>query len=335
MNEKKKVSVIIPTFQRCESVKRLLESFRRQTFPSSDYEVIICIDGSNDGTKEMLEATRADYDLRWDWSPNSGRSAARNSGIRMALGDVLVFLDDDMELSPGFLEAHYNSHGHRDRIVILGAAPITVNKDSLPVARYVGTKFNSHIEKLSEPGYKIKIWDFYSGNFSIRRENIVEAGLFSEDFVIYGNEDVELASRLQKSGIDIIYNPNALCIQYYEKSFQELAKDTIATGKTAVLLYSEHPDTLNKLKLREYNHAGWKWRALRLLLIKCALLIPKTNDIIISMVDLSEKRKSKYIWKFYDLSLDYFFWFGAFSEIKENGNYSLLSKIKSCRWRPT
>src|SRR5512135_2587732 len=100
------VSVIIPTYNRRDSVERALRALAHQTLAPETYEVIVSIDGSQDGTREMVATFVAPYQLSGIWQPNQGRAAACNAGIRAAQGDVLVILDDDMEAAPGFVLGH-------------------------------------------------------------------------------------------------------------------------------------------------------------------------------------------------------------------------------------
>ncbi len=327
-----KVSIVIPTFNRCISVSRALAAITRQTFPRDEFEVIVSIDGSEDGTKEMVDVFKTDFSLRSIWDTNSGRAAACNKAILETIGDILIILDDDMEPSPDLIEAHYTAHQDNMKIGVIGAVPIIVDESSTPIVRYNGAKFNSHLKKISEPGYKIRVWDFYSGNFSISRGNMFEIGLFNEDFVIYGNEDVELAHRLLESGINIVYSPDAYCIQHYEKDFRGLAKDTIAAGKTAVLLYTKYPDTFKELKLIEYNFTGWKWRSLRLFLIWTSILIPATTNFLISIINLFERPDSRVHERLYHLAMDYFFWLGVWTALRNHKcKKEFISKIKSSK----
>lgn len=329
-----KISVVIPTYNRRESVERVLESLVHQSLDPREYEVIISIDGSEDGTRELVESFKAPYELKCLWRPNSGRASALNNAMALVSSEIVIILDDDMKAPESFVEEHYKAHLKDPNLGVIGAAPIHIDPSSTFTARYIADEFNSRLIKVSAPDYDFQLWDFYAGNFSIRRDTFLRAGGFNQSFNLYGYEDIELAYRLIKSGTRIVYSPEATCTQYYDNDFKKLASNTISGGKMTVLMVSMHPELFEEIKLREYNHAGWKLRALRVSLIKLSLLIPKTNAIIISLVKLLEKRRSKKLWKAYSLSMDYFFWFGVFSEIKENGNYSLLSKIKSCRWLP-
>ncbi|KAB2818664.1 MAG: glycosyltransferase family 2 protein, partial [Candidatus Dadabacteria bacterium] len=85
-----KVSVVIATYNRSASVKRALDALSDQTFPAEDYEVVVSIDGSRDGTREMVDGYKSDYDLRAIWHANSGRDSACNRGIRDSRGAIVI-----------------------------------------------------------------------------------------------------------------------------------------------------------------------------------------------------------------------------------------------------
>ena len=94
------LSIIIPTFNRCELLNRALISVYNQTF--SDYEVIVIDDGSTDGTAEMLQ--KKFTGIRYIFQPNNGVSTARNKGLELAKGDWIAFLDSDDQWLPQKLE---------------------------------------------------------------------------------------------------------------------------------------------------------------------------------------------------------------------------------------
>lgn len=325
------VSIIIPTYQRCNSLKRVLTSLTTQTFPHNAYDVIVSIDGSEDGSREMVENFKSPYQLRYIWATNSGRASACNRGIRQAMGQVVLILDDDMEPSPSLVEAHYSVHSIRTKVGVIGAAPIKVDESSTPITRYIASEFNSRLLKMADPNYHFKLWDFYGGNFSIRRETLLEAGEFNNMFKIYGYEDIELAYRLLKSGVSIVFDPDAICTQNYEENFIGLARKTITSGKTSVFVVSMHPETFYELKLREYNQAGWKWRSLRSFLIWFSTIIPKTPAVIAYLINIIvNSAKRKVIDKICFLGLEYFFWLGALNEIKSDKKYKQLElRMKS------
>jgi len=87
------VSVVIPTYNRAERLKRALESVFNQTF--TDFEIIVVDDGSQDNTEEIIKNMQ-DPRIRFIKHPrNLGVSAARNTGIKASKGRYIAFLDSD------------------------------------------------------------------------------------------------------------------------------------------------------------------------------------------------------------------------------------------------
>ncbi len=95
-----KVSVIIPTYNSARFLPEALESVFSQNY--ADYEVIVVDDGSTDETTAVLESN-ADR-IRYVCQPNAGSAAARNTGLDLAQGEFVVFLDADDLLLPGKLK---------------------------------------------------------------------------------------------------------------------------------------------------------------------------------------------------------------------------------------
>jgi GT2 family glycosyltransferase len=311
------ISVVIPTYQRCASVLRLLRALAHQTLPADEYEVIVSIDGSEDGTLEMAGQFPAPYRLVVSRQPHKGRAAACNAGIKLARGELVVLLDDDMEPIPGFLVAHRQAHAVASRLGVLGAVPINLEQSSPPVVKYIGWKFNHHLENLAQPGYRFQLTHFYSGNFSIRRELLLKVDAFDEAFETYGNEDLELSVRLSEAGVQLRYCPEALARQYYTKDFAALARDNIAKGYTAVLLVIKHPHTLDDLKLSTYQHGSRLWRLVRAGLLGLSKRWAGTLNAVIRFMTRLERHQPPGLYLSYRLALDYFYWVGATSALRE------------------
>ncbi len=312
------ISVIIPTYGRCVQVQRALEALARQTLAPDRYEVIVSIDGSVDGTREMVAHFPAPYTLRAIWQPNRGRAAACNAGIRLATGEVLVILDDDMTPRPGLLVAHQQAHAGGSRRGVVGAVPIPIDPSSPPAAQYYGQKFNCHLEKLAQPGYHMGVKDFVSNNFSIRRDLLLEVGLFDEDFKIYGHEDSELALRLLRAGVQLVYSPEAVAEQAYTKDVAALARDHIAKGRTAVLFAIKHPSVIPDLRLGQYRLDSWKRRCLRIALLGLSRLWARMPEHVILVMMWVGRRRPARLPLYYALALDYFYWLGVQAALREN-----------------
>jgi len=290
----------------------------RQTLPAEQFEVIVSIDGSDDGTREMVQSLRTSFRLVALWQPNRGRAAACNAGIRVAEGDLLILLDDDMEPAPQFLTAHLAAHAATKRLGVVGAAPVSVQPSSPPIVDYIGWKFNQHLETLAQAGHQFGLRDFYSGNFSIDRRTLVEAGGLDESFTEYGNEDLELSHRLAKAAVHLVFSSEALARQHYTKDFPALARDNLAKGRTAVLLASKYAETLADLKLGRPDDLSPRWRLMRGLLLAATSVWRGTMDWAISFMRWLEHRRPARMRSYYYYALDYFYWVGARDAMREN-----------------
>lgn len=311
------LSVIVPTYQRRESVLRLCSALDRQTVPAESFEVVVSIDGSDDGTREALNALTTSYPLRTLWRRNGGRAAALNAGIDAAAGDLIVFLDDDMEPAPGLLHAHRVAHADGGRRGVMGAVPVRIEPAAPPATRYVGMKFNAHLENLARAGYSWRLTDFYSGNFSVRREVLLEVGGFDEEFRVYGNEDLELSLRLSNAGVALAYEPAALAVQHNDKDFAALARDSTAEGRTAVLLARKHPAAFAELKLGSFRSGPRALLLLRNVLLALTRLWQGVPDTVVGVERVLARSRLPPGPSFYRLALGYFFWLGAAAALHE------------------
>jgi hypothetical protein len=97
-----KIAVVIPLYNKRETILRCLDSVRAQTRRPD--EIVVVDDGSTDGGAEQV-ASWTGPDLRMVRQPNGGVAAARNRGVAEAASEWVAFLDADDEWLPGFLAA--------------------------------------------------------------------------------------------------------------------------------------------------------------------------------------------------------------------------------------
>jgi glycosyltransferase involved in cell wall biosynthesis len=100
------ISVIVPTYNRRETLICSLETLFVQTVPASQVEIIVVVDGSTDGTVETLRHLRPECRFQVIEQENRGPAAARNAGARAAESELILFLDDDMRCDMELLRAH-------------------------------------------------------------------------------------------------------------------------------------------------------------------------------------------------------------------------------------
>ncbi len=178
-------SIIIPTYNRGHLISETIRSVQKQTF--DDWECIIIDDGSEDNTKVVIEnLIKADTRIRYVYQDNAERSAARNNGIKHALGEYICFLDSD--------DAFYSNH-----LSVLFRT-IQVSKEKYQVF-YVDMKVKTrdNIKIVTDPIKSEDVFHFLSYHPLIPARvcvpsNILKANLFDEDIVVV--EDLILWLRL-------------------------------------------------------------------------------------------------------------------------------------------
>ena len=114
-------SIIIPTFNRAALLKKTLLSIIEQQYAGDDFEVIVVDNGSNDHTRAVCREM-AGHITHFSYHFNSepGLLTGRHAGTGFSKGDVLSFIDDDVELSPRWINTVKNIFGSRPDVVIVG-----------------------------------------------------------------------------------------------------------------------------------------------------------------------------------------------------------------------
>lgn len=116
------ISVIIPTYNRSATIKRAIDSVRKQTY--KNIEIIVVDDGSTDLTKKIVKDLQKKDDriFLYENSKNIGPAATRNRGVIFATGDYIAFQDSDDEWLPEKLEKQMDKF-HQDPEFILVYCP--------------------------------------------------------------------------------------------------------------------------------------------------------------------------------------------------------------------
>ena len=106
-----RVSVVIPTKNRSSLIAQTIERIESQTIPQDQYEVIVIDNDSVDDTRSVLEQKARTYsNLKFGLQEKPGAAATRNAGICMAKGELVVFIDDDVQAEPALIQAHLQYH---------------------------------------------------------------------------------------------------------------------------------------------------------------------------------------------------------------------------------
>jgi len=204
------------------------------------YELLICDSNSNDGTAEFLARVARKHDnVRHLPGPYSGRAMARNAGIAAARADVVLFNDADILASPELLSRHLAWHKARRNIAVVGwEVQVRDYADYLHKRDHPQERGSLH-----PPTRRRLSWLYFlTGNASARRDDLLRVGGFDESFTGYGHEDLELGFRLQRNGIEIIYEPRAVNYHWQDVPHEDQREKMRLAGRSAVRFYQKHPD---------------------------------------------------------------------------------------------
>ncbi len=242
-----RVSVVIPTYNKEPLLARTLASLAGQTYPAERTEIVVADDHSTDGTSAYLAGLKLPQRLtvvRHD--ENRGRAAARNSAIRAATGELIVFVDDDMLCAPDLIERHVRLHGdHPDAVVVgrarqaeeLGHSTALTYLDRMGVAKHAA-------------GSRVPARYFVTNNSSVARDRLLEVGLFDETFRNYGFEDTEIAFRLEdEAGLTTWYCAEAAALHIHRQSFDDILDKRIENAAPLRHLLARHPDRAGEMRV--------------------------------------------------------------------------------------
>lgn len=241
-------SVVIPTYQRKDTVLRSVAALAEQTL--RDFEVVVAVDGSTDGTAEALRRLGTNFPLRIVEQSNQGRAAAVNAGAAASEGELILFLDDDMRGDPRLLEEHERSH-REGADVVMGDLPLDPDSPNNLLSWGVGWWARNRCERLSDPEAEIGIADLLTGQLSISRQAFESVGGFDVSFTrdgLFGGEDLDLGYRLVKAGYRLVFNPGAISYQHYDVDPLAYLDRARETGRSDWELVAKHPELAVRLQ---------------------------------------------------------------------------------------
>ena len=222
------VSVVIPTFNRCDDLRRLLESLWQQTLPHSRFEVIVVSDGSTDGTAEMVRCLQSrSWSLTLLEQRNRGPAAARNAGARRARSGYIAFTDDDCMAAPDWLHQILAAFRRTDAVGLQGRT--TTDRETR-------TPLTHEIEVLRPWTSTVP-----TCNAAFVRSTFEKAGGFDEAFPFAHNEDADLAWRVEDLGV-IAYVPEVHVIHPPRRDTFVKRARAVRVFQSDFLLYYKNPD---------------------------------------------------------------------------------------------
>lgn len=208
------ISIVVPTFNRLSSLKRLLKSVFEQNFPKEKFEILILNDGSTDETHYYLTTLTTEWNIRAINLQNGGPAVARNIGAREAKGKLIAFVDDDCTIPIDWLQKIFYCFND-EKITALGGP----SKNEIPENKFSEVYNRTTLFFLNLFNReKNKARFLTSNNFACRRIVFLKHGGFDERFGV-GAEDREFVNRIYDFGEKILYLPDLEINHYHNFTF--------------------------------------------------------------------------------------------------------------------
>jgi glycosyltransferase involved in cell wall biosynthesis len=280
-----RVSVIIPTYNRCELLRDQLAQLTQQGLPATEFEVIVADDGSSDDTRAVTESFADRLRLTYHFQEDLGNrvGTARNAGARLATAPILIFLDTGPLFGRDFVAQHLALHADQSRHrAVVGyahgynpektmtwvSAEVARLGPEETVARYADdpefrdVRYDLFQEIDFDLTRRLAPWQlFFTLNVSVRADDFRATGGFDEAFNgWWGAEDLELGYKLFRDGVEFHLSFDAWVVDVpHERDLFDLREQLYRQFTVLLELHREPLFEIGcALTLR---HLLWSWEA--------------------------------------------------------------------------
>ncbi|MBB6460747.1 glycosyltransferase family 2 protein [Flammeovirga kamogawensis] len=219
-------SIIIPTYNRANFIKKTIQSVTNQTY--TNFEIVVVDDGSTDNTEEIIH-TIQDHRLQYYKKRNAERGAARNYGAKIAKGEYIYFLDSDDLLYTNHLEVAYHFIIKNNPNIFFQQYEFTKEDGS----KIPNLRVNESINKLL-----LTKGNFMSCHGVFLSSDIFSDNQFVEDRKLAGSEDYELWLRIAARQ-EILYSNTvtSTLVFHDDRSVLNFSKEKLIERKLLFLKY--------------------------------------------------------------------------------------------------
>ena len=235
-----KASVIIPTYNQITRLMIVLKAFNDQ-ITGEEFEVIVIDDGYTELIEDEINEVKKNYPFVFErLKENSGRSIARNRGVELAKGELLIFCDSDRIPDNNFVQKHISRYieekkKHEDFVIVGKIVETFLPGFDMKWKKYYD---NFDLNKVKKHGRYFNYYDYiemiynsdgettsnvpwvslFTSNFSISKSLFCEIGGFDETFKQWGFENFELGYRLHDKGVKFVLEREAINFLFFHKA---------------------------------------------------------------------------------------------------------------------
>jgi glycosyltransferase involved in cell wall biosynthesis len=236
------LTVVIPTRDRVTALRENLARLEAQSREAA-FEVVVVDDGSSDGTAAAVRqaAATSDVPIALLEQAGLGAAAARNRALATARAPVCLFINDDTLPRPELVRRHARFHADNPdpEDALLGRIELATDPRPTPFMRWLATvHFGQDVEDPHDAGGR----RFFTSNVSVKAELVRRAGGFDEAFPAAGHEDIDLGLRLEREGLRLAHDPEAVVEHRHPLDLPGAIERFRGTAASLVLFTERHPD---------------------------------------------------------------------------------------------
>ena len=238
------LSIIIPTYNRQNELKKCLESiFKQQLKPITNLEIIVIDDGGRDKTQDMIKKHYPN--TRYIKQQNKGRAAALNKGVEEAKGEIVSFIDDDCVVSEGWATNIIDYHNRYRNVLVVQGAVLPEDKKNLFSINMQYTILSDEMSNnfKERTGLQARlVKNIRCTNLSIKRK-LFNKGIAYEENIKWW-QDRELSYQLNNAGIQVLYVPDIQVIHSHRRTLIAFAKQQFSWGRGCYCIKEKWKDSI-------------------------------------------------------------------------------------------
>lgn len=251
------LSVVVLTWNRGKLLAKCLATLLAQDYAPAEYEVVVVDDGSEDDTRDVVGAlARRHTNLRYVYQPHKGIPAARNRGLAEARGGLVAYVADDYEFAPDYVSTVRRLFAERPETKVVRFKMVAAGRSFSDRVGHMYCSFST-LQRLIPAGgdgsvffgrlravarYREQATTKHNleaaGGAAYRREVFDAAGRFDES--LQRSEDSDMAARLRRHGIPILYYPDHCIRRHYEPYFSVALAQSFHAGMNRCDYHRKH-----------------------------------------------------------------------------------------------
>jgi glycosyltransferase involved in cell wall biosynthesis len=239
---------------RAQSLKSVVEPLLADSFP---VEIVVVVDGCQDGSIEILKRlATTDRRLKPVWIENSGEMGARQAGVEMATGTIVLMLDDDVYAKPGLAADHARRHAEAENLLVLGYMP-TLPSEAVRFTQFAtylyAVEYENACRRYEEHPDSI-LRCLWAGNLSMRRDDALRVGLNTPGgYTSRYHQDREFGIRCLKAGMAGAFDRYLLAQHVHSRTLASFRRDSRQEGLGRRILHEIHGDLLGPMPTDEFE----------------------------------------------------------------------------------